>query len=129
MANVTCRILYIDDHEDSSEMLKLLLADNNYEVKTAVSIKEALQLVETEHFDLYVLDRNLPDGSGLELCAMLSEATPGVPCIFYSGDAYDIHRSEAIAAGADEYVAKPDIDGLINAVQKLMSQRECAAAS
>ncbi len=128
MAKVTCRILYVDDHEDSSEILKLLLADEDYEVTTAVSIKEALQLVTTEKFDLYVLDRNLPDGSGLELYAMLSEVTPGVPCIFYSGDAYDIHRSEAMAAGAEEYVAKSDIDGLINTVHKLMSVRECAAA-
>ena len=43
--------------------------------------------------------------------------TPGVPCIFYSGDAYELHRREALAAGAAAYVAKPDIDGLINAVQ------------
>jgi len=129
MAKVICRILYIDDHEDSSEMLKILLADEAYEVRSAVSIKEALQLVTIEKFDLYVLDRNLPDGSGLELCAMLSKATPGVPCIFYSGDAYDIHRLEAMAVGADVYVTKPDIDGLINAVHKLMSERECAAES
>jgi|ERR1044072_668793 two-component system OmpR family response regulator len=128
MAKVICRILYIDDHEDSSEMLKILLADEDYEVRSAVSIKEALQIVAAEKFDLYVLDRNLPDGSGLELCARLTEATPGIPCIFYSGDAYDIHRSEALAAGADEYVTKPDIDGLINAVHKLMSAKHCAAA-
>jgi len=71
----------------------------------------------------------LPDGSGLELCAKLNEVTPGVPCLFYTGDAYDIHRSEALAAGADGYVAKPDIDGLIESVRKLLSERECAAAS
>ena len=129
MSKVKCRVLCIDDHEDSSEMLKLLLVDEAYEVMTALSIKEALQLVMTEKFDLYVLDRNLPDGSGLELCAMLNKVTPGVPCIFYSGDAYEIQRSEAMAAGADEYVTKPDIEGLINTVHKLMSERECAAAS
>jgi DNA-binding response OmpR family regulator len=110
-------------------MLKLLLIQEDYEVKTAVSIKEALQLATTENFDLYVLDRNLPDGSGLELCTLLTKATPGIPCIFYSGAAYDIHRSEALAAGANEYVTKPDIDGLIHAVHRIMSDKQCAAAS
>jgi two-component system response regulator ResD len=110
-------------------MLKLLLVNEDYEVMTAVSIEEALKLATTQEFDLYVLDRHLPDGSGLDLCRMLNQAKPGVPCIFYSGDAYDIHRSEALAAGADAYVAKPDIDALIENVQKLMADRECAAAS
>jgi CheY-like chemotaxis protein len=75
-----------------------------------------------------VLDKRLPDGTGLELCAKLSALTPGVPCIFYTGDAYEIHRLEALAAGADAYVPKPDVEGLIEAVQKLLSSRECAAA-
>jgi DNA-binding response OmpR family regulator len=110
-------------------MLKLLLVQEDYEVMTAFSIKEALQLATTQDFDLYVLDRNLPDGSGLELCAKLNQVTPGVPCIFYSGDAYEMHRSQALAAGANDYVAKPNIDALIDCVHKLMSERPCAAAS
>jgi len=119
----------IDDHQDTSEMLKLLLSQEDYEVVTAVSCEEALQLATAEEFDLYVLDRHLPDGSGLQLCQDLSKATPGVPCIFYSGDAYDIHRSEALAAGADDYVTKPDIDGLIESVRVLLSEKECAGTA
>jgi DNA-binding response OmpR family regulator len=110
-------------------MLKLLLVQEDYDVTTAVTMTEALSLAKRQEFDLYVLDRQLPDGSGLELCAKLGEVTPGVPCLFYTGDAYDIHRSEALAAGADDYVAKPDIDGLIDSVHKLLSERECAATS
>jgi DNA-binding response OmpR family regulator len=129
MPQAKCRILCIDDHEDTSEMLKLLLIQEDYEVVTAVTIKEALRLAVNQQFDLYVFDKHLPDGSGLDLCAKLNEATPGVACIFYTGDAYDIHRLEALAAGADAYVAKPDIDGLIENVRKLLSGRECAAGS
>ena len=129
MPRAKCRILCIDDHEDTSEMLKLLLVQEDYEVMTAVSMKEAIQLATTQEFDLYVFDKQLPDGSGLELCSTLIEVTTGVPCIFYTGDAYDIHRFEALAAGADDYVAKPDIDALIESVRKLLSERECAAAS
>ena len=127
MPQERCRVLIIDDHEDTSEMLKLLLGEEDYEVKIAVTVQEALRLATSEEFDLYVLDKHLPDGSGLDLCAKLNEVTPSVPCIFYTGDAYDIHRLEAMAVGADAFVAKPDIDGLIENVNKLLADKECAA--
>ncbi len=124
-----CSVLFIDDHEDTAEMLKLLLSQEEYEVRTASTFQEALELAARQKFDLYVLDKHLPDGSGLDLCQRLNAINPGVPCIFYSGDAYDIHRSQAMAAGADAYVVKPDIDGLIDSVNKFLSQRECATAT
>ncbi|MBA3357735.1 MAG: response regulator [Pyrinomonadaceae bacterium] len=127
MLRAKCRILCVDDHEDTSEMLQLLLSQEDYEVVTAVTVEDALKLAKSEEFDLYVLDKRLPDGSGLELCKKLSAATPDVPCMFYTGDAYEWHRLEAVAAGADGYVAKPDIDALIEGVRKLLAQRECAA--
>ncbi|HEV7684531.1 MAG TPA: response regulator [Pyrinomonadaceae bacterium] len=124
-----CRVLIIDDHEDTSEILTILLGEEDYDVAFAATIQEALQLVTTQKFDLYVLDKHLPDGSGLELCTKLNEVTPGIPCIFYTGDAYDIHRIEAMAAGADAYVAKPDIDGLIEKVSQLLAKEKCASAT
>lgn len=128
MSNLKCRILYVDDHEDSSEMLKLVLSEADYEVHTANSIDQALQLATTRDFDLYVLDKRLPDGSGLDLVRKLNLLTPGVPTVFYSGDTYDVHREEAMAAGAAAYVSKPDLDELLDTVRELMSQRECATA-
>jgi CheY-like chemotaxis protein len=110
-------------------MLELLLSKENYEVETAATMEEACRLAEEKQFDLYVLDRRLPDATGLELCQRLQEISPDVPCIFYSGDAYELHRREAIAAGAAAYVAKPDIDGLIDAVQKLLANSACATSS
>jgi DNA-binding response OmpR family regulator len=116
----------VDDHFDTSEMLGLLLAKEDYEVDTAGTMEVACRLAKEKQFDLFVLDRRLPDATGLELCERLQQIAPGVPCIFYSGDAYELHRREAIAAGAAAYVAKPDIDGLIDAVQKLLADSECA---
>ena len=129
MADIKCRILCVDDHLDTSEMLQLLLAEEDYEVRTAGTIEEASALAKSEEFDLYVLDKRLPDGTGVELCKTLNLLTPGVPCIFYSGDAYAIHRQEALQAGAAAYVAKPNLDTLIEAVRELLAQRECAAAT
>ena len=128
MTQVTCRILCIDDHDDTSEMLSLILSQEDFEVVITRTVEEALHHARTATFDLYVLDKHLPDGNGLELCAKLNEVTPGVPCLVYSGDAYAIHRSEALAAGAHAYVVKPDIEGLIETVHKLLSEKQCAAA-
>jgi two-component system OmpR family response regulator len=128
MSNVKCKILYVDDHEDSSEMLKLVLGESDYEVQTARSMEEARQLAKAHEFDLYVLDKRLPDGSGLELCSLLNQLTPRVPCIVYTGDVYEVHRQEAMAAGANAYVSKPDIEALIETVHAILAQRGCATA-
>ena len=129
MSKVKCRILCVDDHVDTSEMLQLLLAHEDYEVQTAGTMEEACVLAQSQEFDLYVLDKRLPDGTGLELCGRLCILTPSVPCIFYTGDVYEIHRREAIQAGAADFVAKPNLDRLIEAVHRLLSQRECAATT
>lgn len=128
MQPAKCRILYVDDHEDTSFMLTYLLGQSNYKVVTASSINNALDLIKHEKFDLYILDKRLPDGSGLDLCRRLNEVTPHVPVIFYSGDAYELHRREGICAGADAYVTKPNIDELISKVGELLTGAECSTA-
>ena len=128
MQPAKCRILYVDDHEDTSFMLTHLLGQSDYEVVTAPSISRALELVREERFDLYVLDKRLPDGSGLDLCRRLNELTPHVPVIFYSGDAYELHRQEGLDAGAEAYVTKPNVDKLIDKVHEILSEQECSTA-
>lgn len=128
MSDPKCRVLCVDDHRDTSEMLQLLLSEEDYEVHTAATMEEACSMAEKTHFDLYILDKRLPDGTGLELCERLDQLTPSIPCIFYSGDAYETHRREAMAAGAEAYVAKPNIEALIITVHDLLAERECATA-
>jgi len=107
----------------------MLLSEENYVVHTAATMEEACRMAADSQYDLYVLDKRLPDGTGVELCEKLMTITPGVPCIFYTGDAYEIHRREAMAAGAAAFVAKPDVEGLINAVHQLLANSECATAN
>ena len=129
MIKPKCRVLCVDDHRDTSDMLQMLLAEEDYEVHIAATMEEACSMAAKTQYDLYVLDKRLPDGTGVQLCETLMKLTPMVPCIFYTGDAYEIHRREAIAAGAAAFVAKPDIEGLISEVQRLLSQRECATTA
>ena len=110
-------------------MLTNLLERSNYEVITAGSIHDALRLIEKKEFDLYILDKRLPDGSGLDLCRKFNDATPHVPVIFYSGDAYALHRQEGLCAGAEAYVSKPEINKLIETVEQLLAGKECTAAA
>ena len=129
MAEPKCRVLCVDDHRDTSDMLQMLLAEEDYEVHTAATMLEACNMSLSSQYDLYVLDKRLPDGTGIQLCETLQKLTPNVPCIFYTGDAYEVHRHEALQAGAAAFVAKPDIEGLIDAVHQLLSAKECAAVS
>jgi CheY-like chemotaxis protein len=129
MSEANCQILYVDDHDDSAEMLKLVLAESDYEVQSARSVSEAVEMAAKFAFDLYVVDKRLPDGSGLELVKTLNQLTPGVPSIVYTGDAYEIHRAQALAAGAHAYVCKPDLETLIETVHGFLSKTECATAA
>jgi len=129
MSKPRCRVLCVDDHRDTSEMLQMLLSAEDYEVHIAATMQDACNMAMNSQYDVYVLDKRLPDGTGVELCETLVKMTPNVPCIFYTGDAYEIHRREAMAAGAAAYVAKPNIEGLISSVHELLANSECATAA
>jgi DNA-binding response OmpR family regulator len=101
-------ILYIEDHEDTRELVTFVLADSNYKVTTTASSKEALRLARQQHFDLYLLDSWLPDGSGIELCKQLREFDRDTPIMFLSAAAYETDKQAAMDSGAQRYLVKPD---------------------
>ncbi|MBI3652182.1 MAG: response regulator [Acidobacteria bacterium] len=101
------RILYVEDHQDSREMLTLILETAGYEVSTADSLADGVRLADGELFDLYILDSRYDDGSGLDLCRQIRARDPLTPIIFYSGLAYPADIAAGIAAGAQHYLTKP----------------------
>ena len=103
----TPRVLYIEDHEDTRELVTLVLEQKSYEVVTGTTIASGVALAGSEKFDLYLLDSWLPDGSGLELCRRIREFDKATPIIFYSAAAYESDRVEAIKSGAQAYLIKP----------------------
>ena len=115
------RILCVDDDEDTCFMLSHLLKRENYEVTTAKSVSEALQLAQNESFNLYILDEWFPVDAGLVLCRKLREFDPHTPIIFYSGAAFDSDKEEALHAGAQAFVAKPYAEELISTVRHLLT--------
>jgi DNA-binding response OmpR family regulator len=103
----TRRILYIEDHADTRELVTLLLAQKSYEVITGSTIASGVSLASAENFDLYLLDSWLPDGSGLDLCQQIRSFDKTTPILFYSAAAYAADRELALESGAQAYLVKP----------------------
>ena len=101
------RVLYIEDHEDTRELVTLFLTQKNYEVVTGDSIESGITLAAAQKFDLYLLDSWLPDGSGLDLCEKIREFDKTTPILFYSAAAYASDRESALQCGAQDYIIKP----------------------
>jgi len=125
----TPRVLYIEDHEDTRELVTLVLEQKRYEVVTGSTIQSGVALACSQHFDLYLLDSWLPDGSGLELCRLIREFVQTTLILFYSAAAYEIDRVEAIKCGAQAYLIKPSHPSeLCSLVTSLIdSHRRCRA--
>jgi DNA-binding response OmpR family regulator len=103
----TRRILYIEDHDDTRELVTLLLAQKSYEVVTGSTIASGVALAGAEDFDLYLLDSWLPDGSGLDLCEQIRTFDKSTPILFYSAAAYAADHDLALKCGAQAYLVKP----------------------
>ena len=101
------RILYIEDHADTRELVTLLLAQKSYEVITGATIESGVALAGAGDFDLYLLDSWLPDGSGLDLCKRIRQFDQTTPILFYSAAAYAADSDEALKCGAQAYLVKP----------------------
>lgn len=119
LSNPQPRVLCVDDNEDAREMLSELLKFSLIETRAVGTAAQALSLIQTEHFDLYLLDAWLPDLDGVELCRRLRLIDALTPVLFYSGAAYEDDKKRAIEAGANAYVSKPYIDELIGSVTEL----------
>lgn len=120
-----CRILIVDDNKDSCEIMSLILtySNNSYDISAAHTAQEALDLIKTRDFDLYILDNRLPDASGIDLCDRIRETDQLTPIIFYSALSGEMFEKAAKEAGADEYLVKPDdMDIFAQVVQKNMQQ-------
>jgi DNA-binding response OmpR family regulator len=105
-------------------MLTTLLKHALIEAKAVGTAAHALSSMQTERFDLYLLDGRLPDLDGFELCRRIRAFDPHTPILFFSGAAYTDDQQRGIEAGADAYVIKPDLDGLLESVRHFVSRAE-----
>lgn len=122
----------VDDQGETCVRLTEVLnrcGDVGYDVISAREAGSALWWLKNERFDLYILDRELPDGTGLELCRKIREFDNHTPVIFYAEDAGEAERRLAgLSAGAQAYLVKPDVEELAVTVLRMLGGHRTAAA-
>lgn len=100
------KILIIDDDTDLSFIISEMLKGYGYSVTTAVSGEQAFDLLSKNTFHLILLDINLPDTTGLELCKELRRVSQ-IPVIFASARTSEADRITGFDIGGDDYLPKP----------------------
>ncbi len=102
-------ILVVEDEQDLREVLEYNLSQAGYEVRTASTGTEALELIQKAEPNLVLLDLMLPDISGTEVCKTLKESprTRGIPIMMLTARGEEIDRVVGFELGADDYVVKP----------------------
>ncbi|MBD2871001.1 response regulator [Paenibacillus arenilitoris] len=101
------RILLVDDHPSVGEGTKTMIEqDADMKVSVVLSAIEALEIVQTEHFDLILCDLNMPGISGLELTRRLIQQDPERKVIIYSGYEIGSHFNLLIESGVSGFISK-----------------------
>jgi CheY-like chemotaxis protein len=125
MRSPKARILYIEDFPESGEMISMMLFMDkcDYSFLMAYSPSEALELIACEPFDLYIMDYRLPEMTGVELCRVIRKTDKKTPIMFFTGMALEKDRREALAAGANAYLVKPnDLDRITYTIRELLGK-------
>lgn len=99
-------IFLLEDDEAIGIGLKYSLENEGYTITLARSVKQAESIIDKETFSLYVLDINLPDGSGYDICRKVKEKGD-FPVIFLTAYDDEVNVVMGLDIGADDYITKP----------------------
>ena len=127
MASFKGRILCTEDDADTRDLIVFVLKDQGYDVICTDSADEAIALVQSQQFDLFLMDNWLPGISGPEFTRQLRQFDGKTPVLFYSAAAYDADKESARSAGAQGYLVKPVAnEELIDEVARLIAESRIA---
>jgi two-component system, OmpR family, copper resistance phosphate regulon response regulator CusR len=117
------RILLVEDEKKIADSLKKGLSEENYYVEVAYDGIAGRKLFETHHFDLIILDINLPGMSGIQLCKKIRNRNPGIPVVMLTALSATDDKIEGFDAGADDYIVKPfDFKELLVRIRALLKR-------
>ena len=100
------KIFLLEDDDAIGTGLKYSLEKEKYEVCHVKTKKDALEILGKESFDLCILDINLPDGNGYDVCRSVKEKED-VPVIFLTASDAEVNVVMGLEMGADDYICKP----------------------
>ena len=99
-------IFLLEDDEAIGIGLKYSLENEEYAITLARSVKQAERIIENQTFSLYILDINLPDGGGYDICRRVKEKGD-FPVIFLTAYDDEVNVVMGLDIGADDYITKP----------------------
>jgi two-component system NtrC family response regulator len=115
-------ILIVDDEKNYLTILSAVLEDEGFEILTALSGREALEVHKTSDLDLIVTDMKMPGMDGIELLEHIKSVDPDLPIIMMTAHGTIDKAVEAMQKGAYSYILKPfDNERLIIYVKKAIS--------
>ncbi len=125
------KILIVDDYEDNLYVASLVLSRDNHEIITATSGREAIKKAETELPDVVLLDIQMPEIDGFEVCKRLksNELTRKIPVVFLTAKYKDSESlAKGLELGAEDYIVKPfnnpELRARVNVMARLKSQMD-----
>ena len=100
------RVLIVDDNEDISELISLILRKEDIDSKVINNPMEVIDIIEKEKFDLILLDIMMPEMSGVELCSKIRDKV-SIPIIFLTAKNDIVDKMLGYEIGGDDYITKP----------------------
>lgn len=124
----TINILVIDDIPDNLRLIAKIIESQGYIVRKALNGKAALQSIRRNPPDLILLDINMPEMNGYEICQQLkaSHETASIPVIFISALAQTNDKVQAFKIGGQDYITKPfqELEVLARIENQLLLQQQ-----
>jgi two-component system alkaline phosphatase synthesis response regulator PhoP len=125
MSETKISILLVEDEENLHEALKLNLELEGYEVTSALDGNQAIKAVQSEYFDLIILDVMLPGVDGIGVTETIRIQNNEVPILMLSARNTSADRVLGLKKGADDYLTKPfNLEELLLRIQKLVNKNK-----
>ncbi len=114
------QILIVEDDSFLNKMLDYNLTADGYGVTSALNARTAADAIRQREFDLVLLDINLPDGNGFELCRLIKPQHPDTIVIFLTANDQESDQIRGYEVGAVDYITKPFVIGALQRKIKAM---------
>ena len=114
------QILIVEDDSFFLKMLCYNLTADGYGITSALNARTAIEALRTREFDLVLLDINLPDGNGFELCKLIKPDHPDTIVIFLTANDQESDQIRGYEVGAVDYITKPFVIGALQRKIKAM---------
>lgn len=123
------RVLFVDDEEAIRRLFETFLTNEGFDVRGASTLSEALEHVEVEWPEVIIVDKNLPDGSGLKVLHICRAHHPDVEVIVLTGYPTLESAIDALRLGAFDYIIKPvlDLDLVSEKIRRALERRHLRA--